>query len=453
MNKTYVLDTNILLHSPTALFSFSNNTIILTEAVLEELDNFKKGNNEINCNARSVSRYLEDLRLKGNLIDGIPMNNGGILKISYNQGDDVVLSDSWSDKKFDNKILKVCKSLQQSGENVFLVTKDINLRLKGDLIGIPCEDYETEMSPSLTEQYTGRDILYVYSNIIDDLYKKQYKLFKDIEFYNEDGSLINDLEIIYNKYFILKAIDGTSKSILCKTSVDKQYIKTLDYINIKPFDVITKNSGQNFMKEALMDDNIPLVIIKGTAGTAKTFMSLACGLEKVIEDKKYRKILVCRPNILMDEDLGALPGTEQEKIGPLMRPIKDNLEVLLGDEHDNEKDLIDKVTEIFDRHYIETEAVGYLRGRSIYNQYIIIDEAQNLTPKQIKGIITRVGECTKLVICGDPQQIDNPYINSRTNGLSYACECMKDSPYCAQITLDSSECVRSKLAEDAANRL
>lgn len=453
MNKTYVLDTNILLHSPTALFSFSDNTIVLTEAVLEELDNFKKGNDEINCNARSVSRYLEELRLKGNLIEGIPMDNGGTLKISYNQGDDVSLSDSWSDEKFDNKILKVCKSLQQGGENVFLVTKDINLRLKGDLIGIPCEDYETEMSPNLIEQYTGREILYVYSSVIDNLYRKQIELFTDIEFYNEDGSLVEDLEIVYNKYFILKAIDGTGKSIICKTSVDKRYIKTLDYIDIKPFDVIAKNSGQNFMKEALMDDDIPLVIIKGAAGTAKTFMSLACGLQKVIEDRQYRKILVCRPNILMDEDLGALPGTEQEKIGPLMRPIKDNLEVLLGDKNDDERELTDKVAEVFDRHYIETEAVGYLRGRSIYKQYIIIDEAQNLTPKQIKGIITRVGEGTKLVICGDPQQIDNPYINSRTNGLSYASECMKDSPYCAQITLDSNECVRSRLAEDAANRL
>jgi PhoH-like ATPase len=168
-------------------------------------------------------------------------------------------------------------------------------------------------------------------------------------------------------------------------------------------------------------------------------------------------MLICRPNVMMDEEIGFLPGSEQEKIAPFMRPIKDNLEILIDSDEKNrysdEAKLSDKVQELFDRHYIETEAVGYLRGRSIYKQYIIIDEAQNLTARQIKGIITRAGEGTKIVLCGDPDQVDNPYINSRTNGLSYAAEKMKGSKYCAQITLESSECVRSKLAADSSDRL
>jgi PhoH-like ATPase len=213
------------------------------------------------------------------------------------------------------------------------------------------------------------------------------------------------------------------------------------------------------MQEALLApvNDIPLVIVKGPAGTAKTFYSLACGLQKVVEEKEYRKILVCRPTTTMDEDLGFLPGTENEKIAPYMRPIKDNLEVLVDSSankrYENEKELSEKVQYLFEKEFITTEAVGFLRGRSIVKQWIIIDEAQNLTPKQAKAIITRAGEGTKIILVGDPEQIDNPFMDTRTNGLSYASSKMQGSPYCAQITLDGGECVRSKLSEDAAKRL
>ena len=213
------------------------------------------------------------------------------------------------------------------------------------------------------------------------------------------------------------------------------------------------------MQEALLDDSIPLVIIKGAAGTAKTFYSLAAGLNKVVETfpKAYRKILISRPNALFDDDIGFLPGDEQQKIAPLLRPIRDNLEQLIdGNEekrYEDEVTLDDKVDEFFTRKIIVAEALNFIRGRSIAKNWIIIDEAQNLTPRQAKGIVTRAGKDTKIILLGDPEQIDNPLLDERTNGLSYASEKMKGSKYCYQITMKNEECERSPLAMDAANRM
>ena len=230
---------------------------------------------------------------------------------------------------------------------------------------------------------------------------------------------------------------------------------------MNPLSISAKNVGQKFMLEALFTDadKAPLVIIKGPAGTAKTLFSLAVGLHKLLEDEggQYRKILICRPNVTMDEEIGFLPGTEQDKISPFMRPIFDNLQILMDSDekerYSNEKELNDKIKELFDRKVITTEAVAYLRGRSIVKNWVVIDEAQNLSPKQVKAIVTRVGEGTKLILIGDPEQIDQPFLDSRSNGLCYASEKMKDSQLCYQVTLKYDECERSPLAYEASKRL
>jgi PhoH-like ATPase len=268
-----------------------------------------------------------------------------------------------------------------------------------------------------------------------------------------------DIKPEINQFFVIHSETNDSKTLLGRFNGEK--IVPLKSLKDEPFGVKPKNVGQCFLQEALMQDAsaAPLVIVKGTAGTAKTFYSLAAGLEQTLDsdNRKYRKILITRPNVQFDEEIGFLPGTEQEKIAPFLRPIIDNLEILIDkNEHErykNEKELGDKISELFDRGIITSEAMNFIRGRSITNTFLIIDEAQNLTPKQVKGIITRVGKGTKVVLLGDPQQIDHPLLDEKTNGLSYASEKMKGSPLCFQLNMLSDECLRSKLALDASNRM
>ena len=243
--------------------------------------------------------------------------------------------------------------------------------------------------------------------------------------------------------------------------VSKGFIKKLEFEKSQPYGVKPRNAGQYFLQEALMQpaEVAPLVIVKGMAGTAKTFYSLAVGLEKMINRPtgEYRRILVCRPNSQFDDDIGFLPGDEQEKISPLMRPIIDNLEQLIDsneeERYKDEKELQGKTDEVFERGIVQCEALNFIRGRSILKTYLIIDEAQNMTPTQAKGIITRAGKDTKIILLGDPNQIDRPFLDERTNGLSYASEHMKGSPYAWQISLSAAECERSKLAMDAIERM
>ncbi len=262
-----------------------------------------------------------------------------------------------------------------------------------------------------------------------------------------------------NQFLLLKADQSVKKTLLGRVQGDR--IVPLEYKKSKPYGISPKNSGQYFLQEALMQpaDKAPLVIVKGMAGTAKTFYSLAVGLEKLLNNPtgEYRRIIISRPNAQFDADIGFLPGDEQEKISPLMRPVIDNLEQLIDSNeekrYEDEAELKGKVDEIFDRGLIQTEALNYIRGRSIVKTYLIIDEAQNMTPNQVKGIITRAGMGTKVILLGDPNQIDRTFLDERTNGLSYASEHMKGSGLCWQITLNASECERSELAMDAVRRL
>jgi PhoH-like ATPase len=456
--KTFVLDTNVLLHTPFALFTFDDNTIVIPEVVLEELDKFKKDNSELGANARQVARIIDGLREKGSLNKGITLDNGGTLRIEMNF-QDVKLPESWVGNVNDNRILKVCKGLLEKGENVFLISKDVFARIKADVLGITAQDFFNEQAPLYDEQYKGRLDTYTTEQKLDEFYSKSVLLPEDIFNFNPVLNKNTPVELVVNQFLVLHSCSNDKQTALAR--FDGREIVPLNFMQDHPFGVTPRNAGQKFFQEALLMDaeKAPLVIAKGPAGTAKTFYSLAVGLHKIIGDRNslYRKILVCRPNVKLDEDIGFLPGNEQEKIAPFLRPIIDNLEVLVdadeGERYNSEKELKDKIDELFDRKIISAEAIAFIRGRSIVKQWVIIDEAQNLTPKQVKGIITRAGKGTKIILIGDPEQIDHPFLDIRTNGLSFASERMKGSPLCFQITLTDEECERSELAYEAARRM
>lgn len=458
MKKTYVLDTNVLLQSPQALQSFGDNIVVLPEVVLEELDKFKKESSELGANARYVARYLDKIRQKGRLNEGVSLDNGGMLKVEMNHYN-AQLPKSWDKHSYDNRILQVCKGLQEEGHTVFLITKDIFERIKADIVDVISQDFFSEQVPTYEEQYSGRMEVYAHPNKINEFYSNQKPIqpYEVMMYLGNEQPITPELEV--NQFLIIHSLNNSKQTAL--GMFNGREIVPLNHQNVNPFGVTPRNAGQKFMQEALYADadQLPLVVVKGPAGTAKTFYALAVGLHKIVEErsKRYRKILVCRPNITMDEELGFLPGTEEEKIAPFMRPIRDNLEILIDNDDErryyNEKELKDKVDELFDRKIITSEAIAYLRGRSINHHWVIIDEAQNLTPKQVKGIITRAGVGTKIILLGDPYQIDHPFLDERTNGLCYAAEKMKGSKLCCQITLTENECERSPLAYEATTRM
>jgi len=466
--KTYVIDTNVLIQAPHAVYCFEEHLVVLPVVVLEELDNLKKSEGERGANARTAIRILEKLRQEGDLLQGVPLKKGGLLRIEKNFID-VDLGADFPDKTMDNRILKVCLGLskkmkaEQVSENeaadssVILVTKDILLRIKAQILGIRAEDFATEQVSDREEQYTGREEAFVPEDSLKEFKKKGipgellYKV-------DENGTSF-PVKLEENQFIVLQGDQSAKKTLLGR--MENSRIVPLSYKKTKPYGVTPRNAGQYFLQEALMQpaSKAPLVIVKGAAGTAKTFYALAVGLEKVLNNPagEYRRILISRPNAQFDADIGFLPGNEQEKISPLMRPIIDNLEQLVDSNeekrYEDERELKGKIDEIFDRGLIQAEALNFIRGRSVVKTYLIIDEAQNMTPSQVKGIITRAGEGTKIILLGDPAQIDRPFLDERTNGLSYASEHMKGSPLCWQITMNGNECERSALAMDGGKRL
>ncbi|ADY56465.1 PhoH family protein [Syntrophobotulus glycolicus DSM 8271] len=458
MKKSYIIDTNVLLQSPQAIFAFGDNHVIIPEVVLEELDRFKKESSENGANARQTARIIDLLREKGDLTKGIELPGGGLLRIELNFHD-IELPAGWSPAKADNRILKVCKGLNKRNEKAILVTKDIFVRIKGDIIGLTVQDFQNEQVVMPDSQYRGRTIVYTTHKKMDDFYQKECLNPKHLFIINEASGKKEDVQLVMNEFVTLVNVESSKQTALGR--FDGRQVSPLKYADERPYGIRPRNVGQRFMQEALMmsSEEIPLVIIKGAAGTAKTLFSLAIGLHKIMnqKDRAYRKILICRPNVKFDDDIGYLPGSETEKLAPFMRAAIDNLEILVDHDEEerykNEKELRDKIDELFQRNIITTEAITYIRGRSIQKNWVMIDEAQNLTPKQIKGIVTRAGKGTKIILTGDPDQIDHPYLDSRTNGLSFASERMKGSPYCCQITLNDDECERSRLAFDSAVRM
>lgn len=408
---------------------------------------------EKESNARAAIRNLEQLRHKGDLLSGVKLEQGGSIRIETNFVD-VKLPPDLPDDKMDNRILKVCKGLEG---DVVLVTKDILLRIKAQIIGVKAEDFTAEQVPERSDQYQGRTEVYVPEESFKD-YKKKGIPIDQVYVMDETGEKRKP-ELTENQFILLKADQSTKKTVLGRVSKTK--IVPLEYGKHKPYGISPRNAGQYFLQEALMQpaETAPLVIVKGMAGTAKTFYSLAVGLEKLLNNPtgEYRRMMISRPNAQFDSDIGFLPGDEQEKISPLMRPVIDNLEQLIDSNeekrYEKEEELAGKIEEIFGRGLIKTEALNYIRGRSIVQTYLIIDEAQNMTPNQVKGIITRAGKGTKIILLGDPNQIDRPFLDERTNGLSFAAEHMKGSSLCWQVTLTAEECERSLLAMDAVKRL
>ena len=457
--KYYILDTNVLLTDPKSIFKFKDNNVVLCEIVLEELDNHKNGNTLINYSSREVVRYIRELmdafKDTHNIsTTGLPILNDdckGRLLVESNHNKDYMTPD--------NIILDTAKHLKNSGKTVIVVSNDSLVLVKAASMNIKCEEYRTDrIKDNELEEYNNT--YYTYKKTIDSIYAMdtiEIELSEIDTLFDEDNNVLSREEFLQeahpNKYIILKAIDNPNSSITCKFNNN---MDSLLYVpSSMPYSLKSRNANQLFFIDACLQSpkDIPLVIAIGPAGTAKTLISLACGLESLQDcDNRYKKILICRPTIEMGSSIGYLPGTEKEKIEPYMRPIRDNIEVLLdynSKDKYNSKDMDGKIDYFFDKGMIDVQSIGFLRGRSISNQYIIIDEAQNLTYNEITTIITRTSEDSKIIFIGDLNQIDHPYLDKRNSGLALLASKMKHSKLCSTIMFTNDDCQRSKLAEEA----
>lgn len=444
--KRYILDTNVLIRDPKAPYAFEDNHVYITTATLEELDNLKNRDGETGYNAREAIRVLEQIRNGDTFKDPISLPSGGTVRIVPSVS--TTLPAEWDMSKYDNHIIATAKDI-----DAILVTADIAMLLKADLLGVSVQRYRHEAVAESTLAYTGRTTLYASPASINKFY--QEKSLPLDELWLEDGSRFDPdkKKLFINEFVLLKASDSqTACGYFTGDAIAK-----LRYEHTHPMGVVPRNLGQKFALDALLRpaSEVPLVILTGPAGTAKTFLALAAGLHSLMNgDSPYRKMLLLRPNTKFDEDIGYLKGTEMDKIMPLMRPYLDNLEELLPtDEFGCDKPSYSRIDEYFANGLLVAEALAYLRGRSIHRSYIICDEAQNSTPNQMKGILTRAGMNSKLVIMGDPDQIDNPRLDKRNNGLVYASEKMLGDKLCMQFHFNAGECVRSPLAERASQIL
>lgn len=469
MRKHFILSARTLVSKRNVTQSFGgDNTIIVPMAVIDEIQrNYATQNNERGRIARETLEYLWSFDFKKMTSGGVLQENGSILKVTTNYCDiklDKTVNSTTLDQ-LDTRILQTCKGVKAEVENnepVILVSKNVSLRMKAEMIGVEAQGFRDELLPEVKEQYSGRIILEVSDTKIE-LFESE----KILDVYTVVPVDKID-ELCENMFVVLK---GSYKKALGR--IQNGYIVPLVFAKSTPYGVIPKNDAQRFMIEALLmdEEKAPLVILKGPAGTAKTFLSLAVGLQKVDEEGKYpNKILISRSPTETGEKLGFLPGDEGEKMNPYMRGIRDNLKKLLTPNDDffgtqtyktkksrrqsfNEKPQQEDGSSIFTFGSISVEAINYIRGRSICDTFIIIDEAQNLTAGEMKTIITRVGTGTKMVVIGDPEQIDRPELSERDNGLSYASERFKGEPRCWQITLTEEESVRSELAKIASRIL
>ncbi|MFP3912945.1 MAG: PhoH family protein [Desulfobacteraceae bacterium] len=433
MPKTFVLDTNVLLHNPYAIYAFSGNDVVIPLPVIEEIDNCKKAQNEIGKNARTVSNELDSLRKQGQLSQGVHLKNGGKLWIELNHQLIADLPGGLDTQKYDNRILAVAQGLSREKEGpVLLVTKDLNLRIKADVLGIRAEDFNTNKIDH-SHLYTGTNEMYTTSQQIELLFK--------------DSRLPwpGEPPPCPNTFVILKNQDQPSQSALSRYAEGE--LRPLIHAKKKCWGLMARNKEQRFALELLLDDTVRVVTLVGSAGTGKTLLALAVGLEKVLEQGAYSRLLITRPVIPMGNDLGYLPGSKEEKLRPWMQPIYDNLEFLFRSCSDS----FGLLDDFMRRGIMEMEALTYIRGRSIPGQFIVCDEAQNLSPDMIKTLVTRVGRGSKIVFTGDPEQIDHPYLDASSNGLTYLVEKLKPEEGVGHVTLIKGE--RSKVAEMGARLL
>jgi PhoH-like ATPase len=431
--KNYVLDTNVLLHDPNSLFSFKDNNVLIPIEVIEEIDSFKRQGSDLGQNARHVSRTLDQLRQTGRLSEGVALSSGGQLRVLFAAPGCPARP---SQESVDSRIIALALDVQKSISSIrtVLVTKDINMRIRADALGLPAEDYETDRV-LLTDLYTGMFEREVTAEVMAS--------------FKEQGSMeLTPNQYHPNEYCTLVEMGNPKRTLLGK--VDPTSTRLVPILDTRQgiWGIKPRNREQHFALDALLDEKVKLVTLMGKAGTGKTLLALAASLKLVVQERNYRRIVVARPTISMGKELGFLPGTLEEKLNPWIQPIHDALELLgdmnMGHEGRRTSDLIRSGS-------IVIEALSYIRGRSIASQFIIIDEAQNLTPLEVKTIITRVGHGSKIIFTGDPYQIDNPYVDSSSNGFNYLVSRFRTQALAAHIELQKGE--RSELAELAANIL
>jgi len=445
MANIIVLDTNVLLHDPNALFNFKGERIVIPMTVIEEVDKFKKSVDEIGRNARQISRYLDKLRKEGSLQKGVEIDNQTVIQVVMSRKVDSITSDVLLSDENDNLIIGTALHVQKSNPDhkVILISKDANVRIKADAVGLLANDYEADRV-NFEELFTGYNDLEVEKDIFTTFQEKK--------------EIVSPVEGFFpNQYVRLINKADPEERVLTRFHHEDNILKELvHYKGDVVFGIKSRNDEQTMAIDLLLDDKVQMVTLIGKAGTGKTLIAIAAGLQKVVEENRYSRLVISRPISPLGKDLGYLPGTKTEKFDPWMQPIYDNMEILIhshGELDDNRNGKIfnkkrPSLNDFLDHGFIELEPLTYIRGRSLPDQYIIIDEAQNLTPHEMKTIITRAGEGTKIVMTGDPYQIDIPYLDSESNGLSMSVEKLKQETIVGHVTLLKGE--RSKLADIAA---
>jgi len=427
--RTFLLDTNVLLHDAESLSAFEEHNIVLTVDVLEELDRFKRGNDERGRNARHVIRTIDGHRDGQPLSKGVDLPGGGKLYVLVQSFTDF-LPKGMDRSQPDNRILAAACALVKAGADVVFVTKDINARVKADALGIKAEDYLNRVV-NFDELYSGWSEHEVPDEAIDHFY--------------DGGAVTVAADLSPNEGVLLKSASNPKHTARGIFRADSGIIEPLKHGDSHPWGLSARNLQQHFALELLLREDIQLVTMLGQAGTGKTLLALAVGLQLVAEEKRYRRIMVSRPIMPLGKDIGYLPGTKDEKLSSWMQPVSDNLQFLVDPKLEQSGD---KVQYLYDTGVIEAEAVTYIRGRSLPRLFIIIDEAQNLTPHEVKTVVSRAGEDAKVILTGDAYQIDNPYLDASSNGLTYVVERFRNEAIHGHITLAKSE--RSQLASLAA---
>ncbi|OOG78835.1 PhoH family protein [Algoriphagus sp. A40] len=437
--KIFVLDTSVILYAHNSIMNFAEHDVVIPITVLEELDQFKKGNDTKNFEAREFIRLLDKLSMDHMIHEWTPLNGKtkGFFKVLMNPENKMNANIIFGEEKNDHKILNAALYLKENEKNrkVILVSKDINLRLKAKSLELLAEDYETGKIKNITElENTGK---YVMDDVDPESINKLYE-----QGYIEAKNILGTRKRKSNAYYILKS---EKNSVLAFYNSDENVLERVDKrlaYNIKP-----KNAEQTFALHAIMNPDIKLVSIQGVAGTGKTLLALAGALE---QRRDYKQIFLARPIVpLSNKDIGYLPGDIKSKLNPYMEPLWDNLKFIQNQYKETDKEF-QKITELVNQEKLVIQPLAYIRGRSLSNIFFIVDEAQNLTPHEIKTIISRAGENTKIIFTGDVFQIDTPYLDSQSNGLSYLIDRVKDHPLYAHIKLEKGE--RSELA-NLANEL
>ncbi|MFG0306206.1 MAG: PhoH family protein [Phycisphaerales bacterium JB040] len=459
--KYFVLDTNVLLHNPDALFVFQENHIVIPYPVIEELDAMKRREDDVGRNARACIRNLDRLRELGRLTDGVDLSGvpgqsaSGRVMIDVEERERPPVI---AKEMPDNRIIAVAWDLKRAGKRAVFVSKDLSARIKSDSHGIRTEDFENQKVDA-DRLYRGYLEVATPRELIDDLYRDRLlELDRMADFLAETDEEGNTTarELVPNQFAILKDVEDEAHSGLGRRLGDTAQMIPVSPQKKPTFGIMARNVQQTMALDLLLDDEIKLVTLLGTAGTGKTLLALAAGMTKVFAEQRYDKLLVARPIMPMGRDIGYLPGDKDEKLGAWMQPIFDNLTYLLStrgspnqqaESHSSEQ----RMDKLMADGKLVLEPLTYIRGRSIPHQFMIVDEAQNLTPHEVKTIVSRVGEGTKIILTGDIGQIDNPYLDRSSNGLSYTVEKLRGSGLVGHVTLARSE--RSELASLAAAKL